>query len=365
MKNLNITSLRASLIITISVALLGALKLSTLQNTNVSNDAKAEFVQEPSAGFVKESSAEFVESKLLTTEEPLKEIAPKAKLTSIEIKNEIAKLELEIVEQEKTVFYAESTLESTIKPVTEVLADAPVSISKTAPVESVVEQSANQNLEQFTQQGNELSVEQYIQQYMQPKKAPPSYKSASYGSNSSFRNKLANQAERRLQSKVTYDGSYLKIGYPMGDVPSHMGVCTDVIVRAYRGLGIDLQQRVHEDMKRNFSRYPNNWNLSRPDTNIDHRRVPNLMVYFERKGAALPVTNNPIDYVAGDIVTWNLNNGMTHIGIVSHHVSKETGNPLIVHNIGVGPEMTDMLFKHKITGHYNYGGAMPEGFTAR
>ncbi|MCL4165025.1 UNVERIFIED_CONTAM: hypothetical protein GTU68_010579 [Idotea baltica] len=166
---------------------------------------------------------------------------------------------------------------------------------------------------------------------------------------------LARQAELRLQSNVTYDGRYLQIGYPMGDVPSHIGVCTDVVIRSLRGLGVDLQQRVHEDMKQAFHHYPNNWQLSRPDTNIDHRRVPNLMTYFERAGAKLRVSNNPSDYKAGNIVAWDLGGGLTHIGIVSNYVSEFSNNPLIVHNIGAGPVMNDMLFKHRIIGHYNYG----------
>ena len=175
---------------------------------------------------------------------------------------------------------------------------------------------------------------------------------------SSFQDHLARQAELRLQSNVTYDGRYVKIGYPMGDVPKNIGVCTDVVIRSFRGLGIDLQQRVHEDMKRNFHRYPNNWRLSKPDTNIDHRRVPNLMTYFKRIGASLAVTHNPADYKVGNIVTWDLGQGLTHIGIVSNSVSAITGNPLIVHNIGAGPELNDMLFKHRITGHFNYGTAL-------
>lgn len=166
---------------------------------------------------------------------------------------------------------------------------------------------------------------------------------------------LAYQAELRLQSRVTYDGRYLKISYPMGDVPSDMGVCTDVVIRSLRGLGIDLQQRVHEDMKRHFRSYPNKWQLSRPDSNIDHRRVPNLMTYFKRIGASLPISNISTDYHPGNIVAWEMGNGMTHIGIVSTSVSPKTGNPLIVHNIGVGPELSDILFDFKIIGHYKYG----------
>lgn len=170
-----------------------------------------------------------------------------------------------------------------------------------------------------------------------------------------FQDHLAIQAELRLQSDVTYDGSYQKIAYPMGDVPEHIGVCTDVVIRSFRALGIDLQERVHEDMKRNFSHYPKKWKLTRPDTNIDHRRVPNLMTYFKRAGGALEITENPFDYKAGNIVTWDLGEGLVHIGIVSKYVSEKTGNPLIIHNIGGGPQMNDMLFRYKITGHYKYG----------
>ena len=171
----------------------------------------------------------------------------------------------------------------------------------------------------------------------------------------SFQDHLAIQAELRLQSDVTYDGRYLKIAYPMGDVPKDMGVCTDVVIRSFRGLGIDLQQRVHEDMKKSFRSYPKKWGLKKPDTNIDHRRVPNLMTYFERKGTSLGISNDPLDYYAGDIVTWNLDNGMVHIGIVSNYLSENTNNPLIIHNIGAGPQMNDMLFDFEITGHYKYG----------
>lgn len=175
---------------------------------------------------------------------------------------------------------------------------------------------------------------------------------------------LASQAELRLQSNVSYDGRYVRMSYPMGDVPSNIGVCTDVVIRSLRGLGIDLQQRVHEDMKRNFRSYPNNWQLSRPDSNIDHRRVPNLMTYFERKGASLGISSNPSDYQAGDIVAWDMGNGLTHIGIVANHVSEITSNPLIVHNIGVGPEMTDILFDFKIIGHYKYGNNSHERYVS-
>lgn len=178
----------------------------------------------------------------------------------------------------------------------------------------------------------------------------------------SFQDHLAIQAELRLQSDVRYDGSYRKIAYPMGDVPENIGVCTDVVIRSFRGLGIDLQQRVHEDMKRNFRSYPKKWKLSKPDSNIDHRRVPNLMTYFKRAGASLAITDNPLDYFAGNIVAWDLSDGkgkgkgkgLVHIGIVSNYVSEFTSNPLIIHNIGAGPQMNDMLFDYKIIGHYKY-----------
>lgn len=167
-----------------------------------------------------------------------------------------------------------------------------------------------------------------------------------------FRDHVAIQAELRLQSDVTYDGAYHKIAYPMGDVPDHIGVCTDVVIRSFRGLGVDLQERVHEDMKRNFRSYPKKWRLTKPDTNIDHRRVLNLMTYFDREGASLNISEDPLDYYAGNIVTWDLGKGLYHIGIVSNYVSEHTNNPLIVHNIGAGPQMNDMLFDYKIIGHY-------------
>ncbi|MEX1033198.1 MAG: DUF1287 domain-containing protein [Cellvibrionaceae bacterium] len=167
---------------------------------------------------------------------------------------------------------------------------------------------------------------------------------------------LVAAALERANHSVRYDGGYLSIPYPNGDVPATIGVCTDVIIRSYRALGIDLQQLVHEDMTENFAHYPSKriWNLSRPDSNIDHRRVPNLQVFFLRHGDTLAVTDNKYDYVAGDIVTWILPGNLPHIGIVTDRVSPATGNPLIVHNIGAGPKVEDMLFSHDITGHYRY-----------
>ncbi len=163
-------------------------------------------------------------------------------------------------------------------------------------------------------------------------------------------------ALERTKYKITYDGSYHSIKYPGGDVPLNIGVCTDVIIRSFRKSGVDLQKLVHEDMKSNFSQYPSKkiWGLSRPDTNIDHRRVPNLQVFFIRNGQKLRVTNKALDYSPGDIVTWMLPGNLPHIGIVTDQYSENTGNPMIVHNIGGGPELEDMLFMYQITGHYRY-----------
>lgn len=168
---------------------------------------------------------------------------------------------------------------------------------------------------------------------------------------------LVKAALERTKHDVTYDGSYLKIAYPGGDVPPEIGVCTDVVVRSYRDLGIDLQKEVHEDMARAFKKYPQLWGHRKADTNIDHRRVPNLRRFFERKGAELPVTREPADYKPGDLVTWNLRRvgSLPHIGIVTDRKAP-SGRPLIVHNIGAGPELEDMLFKYKITGHYRWPG---------
>lgn len=167
-------------------------------------------------------------------------------------------------------------------------------------------------------------------------------------------NPLVEAAKERLEHWVIYDGSYQTIDYPNGDVQPNKGVCTDVIIRAYRTLGTDLQQLVHEDMLAHFDQYPNHWGLQRPDPNIDHRRVPNLETYFQRHGTTLPITQNPADYQPGDLVTWRLqHNGLPHIGIVSD-VKAPSGRYKIVHNIGWGPKLDDMLFDHKIVGHYRY-----------
>ena len=173
----------------------------------------------------------------------------------------------------------------------------------------------------------------------------------------SFEEELAQAALSRTMHRVRYDGSYLKIGYPMGDVPAEIGVCTDVVIRAYRELGIDLQKNVHEDIRKNFNRYPSRkrWGLRKPDTNIDHRRVYNLQAFFKRNGQSIEITDDPKNYKPGDLVTWQLNPKMPHIGVVLEMTSDDDPDRhLIAHNIGNGPVIEDMLFDFKISGHYRY-----------
>jgi len=178
------------------------------------------------------------------------------------------------------------------------------------------------------------------------------------GEPTDFSKKLIQAAIERTKHIVRYDGSYRKISYPNGDVPDNVGVCTDLVIRSYRKLGIDLQKDIYEDMKSNFGIYPKLWGLSKPDPNIDHRRVPNLQTLFKRKGILLPVTKNPNDYVAGDIVSWILPGNLPHIGIVIDSRSGDDSKPLIVHNIGSGPVIEDILFDYQITGHYRYYGPL-------
>jgi len=163
---------------------------------------------------------------------------------------------------------------------------------------------------------------------------------------------LSDAAIALTQQKVTYDPSYFSIEYPGGDVPSDKGVCTDVVIRAYRKLGIDLQKEVHEDMKANFQAYPNHWGLRSTDKNIDHRRVPNLMTFFKRSGAEISISEKAADYLPGDVVSWQLSGGLTHIGIVVNRKSQDGERHLIVHNIGAGQVLEDCLFDYKIIGHY-------------
>ncbi|WP_339074645.1 DUF1287 domain-containing protein [Teredinibacter turnerae] len=172
----------------------------------------------------------------------------------------------------------------------------------------------------------------------------------------SFEFDFVNAALERTKQNVSYNGSYFKIAYPNGDVPAHLGVCTDVVIRTYRAIGTDLQVLIHEDMSSNFGLYPSKriWGLSSTDKNIDHRRVPNLQVFFSRHGKSLPKTNDPKDYAPGDLVTWMLPGNLPHIGVVTDRLSEHSGNPLIVHNIGAGPSIDDMLLNYEITGHYRY-----------
>jgi len=167
---------------------------------------------------------------------------------------------------------------------------------------------------------------------------------------------LATAALKRTESSVRYDGSYHRLAYPNGDVPANTGVCTDVLIRSFRQVGVDLQVLVHEDMRANFSKYPSKriWGLSRPDSNIDHRRVPNLQVFFSRHGIVLPIKQDGKLYKPGDIVTWMLPGNIPHIGIIVSQGADDSAVPLVVHNIGGGPVLEDMLFDYKITGHYRY-----------
>lgn len=168
---------------------------------------------------------------------------------------------------------------------------------------------------------------------------------------------LVEAALERTQHVVRYEPGYVGIPYPGGDVPADTGVCTDVLIRSYRVLGIDLQQLVHEDMAANFSAYPSKqrWGLSTTDKNIDHRRVPNLQAFFTRHGESLSVSDDAEKYLPGDIVTWLLPGNLPHIGIVVEEKG-QSGNPKIVHNIGAGPKLEDRLFDFPITGHYRYFG---------
>lgn len=170
-------------------------------------------------------------------------------------------------------------------------------------------------------------------------------------------NNLSNAAIERTKHRVRYDGKYIPLRYPMGDVPQNIGVCTDVVIRAYRRMGIDLQRNVHEDMKKRFAAYPSQkiYGKLAPDSNIDHRRVVNLEKYFQLHGQRLPVTRNPSDYKPGDLVTYRINGVAPHIGIVVRQRSKDGKRPLIVHNDGRGPVKEDILFRMPVlVGHYRY-----------
>jgi len=169
-----------------------------------------------------------------------------------------------------------------------------------------------------------------------------------------FQQKISDAALSIVDPEIIYDPTYFKLDYPNGDVPANIGVCTDVVIRTYRKLGIDLQKEVHEDMRENFSEYPTIWGLTKPDKNIDHRRVPNLMTFFSKYGTEKPITKNSDDYLPGDIVSWKLPNGMTHIGVVVSELSKDRERFQVVHNIGSGQIVEDILFDFEIIGHHFY-----------
>jgi uncharacterized protein len=172
---------------------------------------------------------------------------------------------------------------------------------------------------------------------------------------SDFSQKLSDAAIELTFEHVIYDPSYFLIDYPNGDIPAGKGVCTDLLIRTYRKLGIDLQKLVHDDMMAYFDLYPKIWGLNRPDKNIDHRRVPNLMIFFSRFGTVKPKSLNSEAYVPGDIVCWDLGGNIPHIGIVVNKRSHDGKRYLIAHNIGRGQELSDCLFQYKIIGHYQYG----------
>ncbi|MBA3681563.1 MAG: DUF1287 domain-containing protein [Bacteroidetes bacterium] len=185
--------------------------------------------------------------------------------------------------------------------------------------------------------------------------------SFSFKQDNSFFQKLVVQAINQTKIKVTYVPAYVQIKYPNGDVPVNTGVCTDLVIRAYRGVGIDLQKEVHEDMVKNFKDYPKLWSLKSPDSNIDHRRVPNLMTYFKKKKSDVLISDKAEDYKPGDLVTWNLQgkkvvSGITHIGIVTDQKTADGKRYLIAHNIGGGNTLEDMLFSYVIIGHYRFKG---------
>lgn len=183
-----------------------------------------------------------------------------------------------------------------------------------------------------------------------------------WAQNLPFADLLAQKAVEQTQQTVRYVPDYVAIPYPNGDVPANTGVCTDLVIRALRACGVDLQKEVHEDMRTHFKDYPMLWQLKKPDPNIDHRRVPNLMTFFKRRGTAVAVSKQPNDYVPGDIVAWNLGNrnsmtGVTHIGIITNRKTADGRRYLVAHNIGGGNVLEDMLFDYTIIGHYRITGS--------
>ena len=166
--------------------------------------------------------------------------------------------------------------------------------------------------------------------------------------------RLLKAAISQVGVTTTYDSTYVRLAYPGGDVPIDRGVCSDVVIRAMRAMGVDLQVEVHRDMAAHFSTYPALWRLKRPDPNIDHRRVPNLEAWLFRHGKSVPASNDATDYRPGDFVSWRLDGGLPHIGIVAELRSADGARPLIIHNIGAGARIEDVLFAWTISGHYRW-----------
>jgi len=190
---------------------------------------------------------------------------------------------------------------------------------------------------------------------LEPEASPPPLAMPVFQEPEPWAAKLVAGGEGQIGKTLRYDPAYERIAYPGGDVPFERGVCTDVIIRAYRkGLGADLQELVHEDMRRNFAAYPALWGLKRPDANIDHRRVPNLQAFFKRAKASLSVSDDPRDYRPDDVVSQKLSNGPAHIVLVTHRASADGKRPMVVHNIGAGARLEDVLFAFTITGHYRF-----------
>lgn len=172
--------------------------------------------------------------------------------------------------------------------------------------------------------------------------------------NSPVLKRVVEDAIEQTTYTLSYDQSYVKLDYPGGDVPRERGACSDVIIRAFRRGGVDLQQKIHEDMTQSFPAYPQKWGLAKPDANIDHRRVLNLMTYFARQGKSVQISRNAGDYLPGDVVAWDLGGGTTHIGLVTNIIVENTESLQVAHNIGAGVRVEDVLFSWRIIGHYRY-----------
>jgi uncharacterized protein len=187
--------------------------------------------------------------------------------------------------------------------------------------------------------------------------APLTFQNHAFSEPLKWQDRLIAAAGEQIGVTVHYDPNYTSMQYPAGDVPIERGVCTDVIIRAYRtGLKIDLQKFVHEDMVKNFSAYPTRWGLKKPDSNIDHRRVPNLQTFFKRQKSEVTTTDRAHDYEAGDLISMMLPGNLPHIALVTHYQNADKSRPLCIHNIGGGVKLEDVLFAFPLTGHYRYAG---------